>query len=416
VVRRLVVLLSIIAACLAGAPAHAAPPDNDDRANATLVEIDPVWRSDSVPLLSGTVEASEDLSCLRTTTGDVERDDLYASLWFRIELGASSTLAARVWGDLTQPSIGIYKASDATPFACQDDGGRLRVNVDAGQTYLLQIACECVASTSATNLELGWVPSNDDRAKAAPIEVPIVRQWLFSKGATRQPGDPDGCSDPTVNVPVWPLAVEHPTVWYSLKPTRDSIWLATTWRALGGTNIHLFDVSGDGTRRVSCTPTDDGWYTYARLDLVGGHDYLLAIVDLSTEPTILELSVDEMERRDVSVSGLRVDAREEPISFKRTISFDYELVDGTSRYSRYEVSTCPREGASQLCRTISSGMFYAKSSGTIEVSWTTVACVGDYTVRVHVFDPRTADVTPQDDTAEIPVSFLGGGYQVGATC
>jgi hypothetical protein len=139
------VLLSLTAALVVGQPMAAfAAPDNDDRANATLVTAIPF--TDVVDVSDATVEDDEPgTGCL--TYDDEEFDETYEvpvghTVWYEVSLGKRTQVLVDTEGSGFDTVAVVYD-SDLNEIACNDDAGTLQAKVDftaqSGESYLVKI-------------------------------------------------------------------------------------------------------------------------------------------------------------------------------------------------------------------------------------------------------------------------------------
>lgn len=177
------VLLTALAAVALAALALAAPPPNDNRADAQLLPSFPA--STHGTTLDATVER---LDPQVSKCGRIE-----ATVWYRIEAAPDGTIVATVQaaGPLA-PVVRIYRRnpSNITEMSCGTAaaGGKVVTSVAAvrGAGYLILVGHRPGAASGEFDLRADLVlpPDNDERGQAAPVgRLPATRRGT-TLGAT----------------------------------------------------------------------------------------------------------------------------------------------------------------------------------------------------------------------------------------
>jgi hypothetical protein len=182
----LVVLLVLAVGVLAG-EAAAAPPANDDFANATVLASLPASVSES------TVEAGWEDSEPASSCGGGFMSN---TVWFAYMPPANGLLVADTVGSDFDTMIAVYTGSwlSLVEVDCNDDSygpqSQLVFEVSAGVTYWVQVGGFSDSGSLVLNLDEVVVPANDDFADATVLSsLPAsVSQSTF--GASTEDGEP----------------------------------------------------------------------------------------------------------------------------------------------------------------------------------------------------------------------------------
>jgi hypothetical protein len=425
-VRKLIVLLSVIAAALTAAPASAARPANDDRANAELVNYIPFEFSESSD--GAGFEPSEDVSCLSGKESGALRA---GSVWYRLEpasdlsFWASAEPSAIIEAhDLSfRVSVAIFEESSSQPFACSgpSDGrtpAGVRADLAGGDTYFAQVAFAVEGSDSQARIQLdvGKIHANDLRSRAARISSLPFEEVADLQKATVEGDEPSTCLDP-VDQPYGPRR----TIWYRYESAADSILFAETQNSFEATYLSIFREDGGGLHEVACAGSVDDepdrrHRARVRIDVADGAVYLLQVAQPlgghGTTVRLQQMANEDWELRDFVMAPGGV-AGATGTEFDGSFVIDRRL--GAGYQANYEVMACPVGLPESACYTFFDGhMFcYSWCPGRITFRWSSAGCVGDFVIRARVDWPFTLDPEPSNDSAEVALSF-GAGLGVGA--
>lgn len=196
-------------------------PANDAFAAATAVDSLPTTFSGNT--LLATLESGEPTS---GACGDAGR-----SIWYRINPTVSGKLIASTVGSFFDTRLTLFSGpglANLTPVACDGEVGTLNAQVEAGQTYYIQLAGTSTYSGTAhagqfqLSLTLGNAPANDNLEAAQAITIPGSLN-VDTAFATVQDGEYDGC----------------------LMHTGKSVWYQFTATSAGS---YVFDATAVGFR------------------------------------------------------------------------------------------------------------------------------------------------------------------------
>jgi PKD domain len=204
--------------------AFAAPPANDDFANATVISSLPF--SDSGNLNGTTAEPGEPGGCAAQASQTV---------WYAFTPAASMVVKADVDGSDNGIAVNSYVASgsgfDNLQFLdCASISGSSYLAVEGGTTYYFQ-AVSVFAETANLQFHVQQLPPppNDDFANATQVTtVPFSETVEHLIAATREPGEQVSCAGGT----------QTSTVWWAFTPTPNGISPAN----FGGPLSPWFDV------------------------------------------------------------------------------------------------------------------------------------------------------------------------------
>lgn len=277
----LTAVILVFAALTFAVEAVAAPPSNDDRADAIQVGqlpySDPLTRT-----VGATVEADEPRTCVASAV---------RSIWYSYTAPVSMTLTAMASAPeyiSTDPILDVF-TSDMTYVGCEHGFAathnviRLRFDAEAGVTYLFRLA-----EPSSTGLlrpdRLGVgsftlhtaydspvrVHANDDRTQASVIPGIPVHHRGTTTGSTHNVSDPRDCPE------------TYRGVWFSYTPSANG-WVEMT--VLSNLNSISWNV-GAAVYKASdlSRGTCDSYrrWDLKKMFLVGGETYLIHVGTRST--------------------------------------------------------------------------------------------------------------------------------------
>jgi hypothetical protein len=217
--RALAIVALALGALLVPATASAAPPANDDFANATVIDPSSLPFSDTQTIDEATSEAGEPASC----TGTVSQ-----TVWYVITPGADGVLRVRTNASFyyqfaavfEQTGSGLVGLSGIRCLVYPWDGSHNAFSVQAGKTYYIQTGSLYPSTgTISVSVEVVPPPSNDDFANATPIASLPFSDSMDATAGTNEPGEPiPSCSY---------TGLPSGTVWYRYTPREDS-WVSAS--------------------------------------------------------------------------------------------------------------------------------------------------------------------------------------------
>lgn len=237
--RALALLLPAGLALGFAAPAHAAPPGNDDRASATTLQY---GNSYGVTTTEATTEAGEAQPCA-VSSGH--------SVWYRFSPSVSAIYVLDTVGSPLDTVVSVENSAGTT-LGCNDDaergvsGSRLEIALTSGATYYVRVAGYGGASGSFLLYLRAEAPANDDRAAAANLFFNGSREVGLLEAST-EPDEPSADCE----------AGLHHTVWYRYVPTqagRLTIGNGNTWAA----RMRLYDATTSTPQALVCDSYHDG--------------------------------------------------------------------------------------------------------------------------------------------------------------
>lgn len=258
------ILLTALVALIVAAPAAAAPPANDNRADAQTLPTFPSAAHGT------TVEATtERLDPQVSKCGRVE-----ATVWYRIDAAPDGTIVAGVQaaGQLA-PVVRLYRRGQSSiqEVSCgtAKAGGKAVASVAAvrGAGYLILVGRRAGTPDGEFDLRADLVlpPDNDERGQAAPLgRLPATARGT-TLGATGD--DYSGCG------------MAGGGVWYRFKGPKTGralIQLATGER--DGV-VAVFHRLGRRVEEIGCAPTDRRGNLTGGFAAKPGGDYLVLVGD-----------------------------------------------------------------------------------------------------------------------------------------
>jgi hypothetical protein len=209
------------ATLLVPATASAAPPANDDFANATVIDQSSLPFSDSPTIDEATLEAGEPSGCYFTGK----------SVWYSITPTSSGVIRA----DTGSSSFGdrflyVYRQDGAgfgglSLIGCAapyyNAQSAVTFDVQAGKTYVLQVGGLNSFSTGTLSLSVQQIPPppNDDFANATPVGSLPFADSVDTSGASVESGEP---------TPSCGYGQSAGTVWYAFTPSQSGSYSAST--------------------------------------------------------------------------------------------------------------------------------------------------------------------------------------------
>jgi PKD domain-containing protein len=202
-----------LAIALPGA-AVAAPPSNDDFANATVIDPSSLPFSDTVNTSEATTEASEPQYCYFLSQTD----------WYAITPSAAGVLRFDSSGsDSFDSDVNVYR-QDGSGFGglnfmgCGSFSNPVTLDVEAGKTYYVQAGKIYGGGGNVrVNVQLLAPPSNDDFANAKAVGSLPYSDSVDATAATIETGEPIPCYGPLLG-----------SVWYAFTPSVSDYYSASS--------------------------------------------------------------------------------------------------------------------------------------------------------------------------------------------
>jgi PKD domain len=205
-------------ALLVPARANAAPPPNDDFANAIAIDQPSLPFSDSVTIDEATVEAGEPSGCA----------SVGKSVWYSITATSSGVIRADVGNSSFYDRIlyvyrqdgsglgGLTAIGCASPY--YNGQSAVTFNVQAGTTYYLQAGGFFPWSSGTLALSVQSIPPppNDDFANAATVGSLPYSDSADTSAATVESGEPSPSCGQSAG-----------SVWYAFTPSRSGSYSAS---------------------------------------------------------------------------------------------------------------------------------------------------------------------------------------------
>jgi hypothetical protein len=259
--RMLVTLAALALTVPAGA--WAAPPANDNRADAA-----------PIPAFPSTVAGTTAEATLERLDPQVSRcGRIEATSWYRIDTAPDGLIAVTVKGAAgVAPVLRLYRrgpsAIEELDCASAGPGGTASASLEAvrGSNYLVLVGRRPATADGDFELraELFLPPANDDRGGAAPLRLPGSARGS-TLGATGDDADP-GCG------------LEGGTVWYRMTGGRDGrVLLRLAADGNLDAAVVVLERVRSRTRRVACEQTDRRGRASVGFPVRRGGSYLVAV-------------------------------------------------------------------------------------------------------------------------------------------
>jgi hypothetical protein len=255
-------IATLLVALAIPAAAAAAPPANDNRADAAQVPSFPSTTHGT------TVEATvERLDPQVSECGQVED-----TVWYRIHQAPDGLIVLSAQGNGFAPVIRAYRqlrsSIQEVDCASAAAGGAASVSFESvrGASFLVLVGRRPGTADAEFDLkaELFLPPKNDRRRGAAPLARAGVQGSTL--GATTDEGDPKGCG------------LAGGTVWYSL-PTRGASRLVVRLQVAGELDATLAVVARvrSESHPAGCAPTNRKGAAEVTFDTERGATYLVVV-------------------------------------------------------------------------------------------------------------------------------------------
>lgn len=265
---RTIILTSLLLLALPGTAA-AAPPANDNRADAEAIPAFPHT------LTATTAEATvERLDPQVSRCGRIE-----STVWYRIDTAPDGLIGITVKGGAgVAPVLRIYRrgssAVQEADCASAGPGGSASASLEAvrGSNYLVLVGRRPGTADGPFELraELFLPPPNDGRAGAQSLKLPGTARGT-TLGATGDEADPARCG------------LDGGTVWYRLRARRDGrILLRLTAAGQLDAAIVVLERVRSRTATLTCDATDRRGIATAGFSSRRGATYLIAVGHVET--------------------------------------------------------------------------------------------------------------------------------------
>lgn len=444
--RRLSVLLGVIAASLSVTPARAAAP-NDDRANASPITRLPFTGGEATA--DATFEADEPRDCQEPASlGRSDPSYYESSIWYRFDPSRDLTIgiAAQVYDSIGISAIsasllettGIAVWTEAPSgvlglIACQRHATGAYPDISAplgaGTSYLVQVICSCSAPSTYFQVQMVEIPANDDIDDATPIEAVPFEVDLTLGYASFEANEATGCSGGS-NAASDLLLGAPRTAWYRYEAPVDDVLHVLSDRMFNGIDVGVFERVGPELRLISCATWDSEWDPGDRnvsiLSAQAGHEYLFQLIQRDVDPWMTEFTVIRAPQRDYAVQSIEVADNGAFTLEERAVDVAI-AASAHSRGSRpwiapfkFELTVCPLSTPDQ-CSVVDSrtsthrlgegaGDAYAE---TWRFVWNPRGCVGDVVIKARFIPWYDVDPDLSNNEASTTVSLVAGGHGIG---
>jgi hypothetical protein len=264
--RALAIVALVAGALLVATAANAAPPPNDDFANATVIDVSSLPFADSTTIDEATSEPSEPAPCLGTVAQTV---------WYKVTPSADAVLRVRTDASFyyqlaavfEQTGSGLAGLSGISCLVYPWDGSHNTFSVEAGKTYYVQAGSAYGSSgTLSLTMEVVPPPSNDDFFDATVISsLPFSDSVDTSAGSVEQSEPIPSCSY---------TGQPAGTIWYQYTPPSDGWVSATTFGSYPTTVFAGYSGNALGSlTEIACR------IQYGRLTIpvLAGHTYTFLV-------------------------------------------------------------------------------------------------------------------------------------------
>jgi hypothetical protein len=244
--RALAIAALVAGALFAPATASAAPPANDDFANATIIDASSLPTVEDVTTTEATTEGfeSSNFACF-----SIEK-----TVWYAITPSTAGALRVDAAGSsFFDTIVRIYQQTGSDPSALNFLGcanpyyngtSQVTVAVQSGATYYIQ-AGDSGSGGGNLHLAVQMVPPppNDDFANATPIKSLPFADNIDTTAATVQVGEPSLCTPPP----------SEKTAWYAYTPTSSGSVSASVGANFAPMSVGAYTGSSlSGLTQVGC--------------------------------------------------------------------------------------------------------------------------------------------------------------------
>lgn len=276
-----VVAVALVAMAVPGA-SLAAPPSNDDFANATIIGATDLPYTATVVNTEATTEANEPLQCIAPPPEK--------TVWYSFTASADMVLRADTSGSDFSSFLEVFRSDGPglgglSGVQCQFFGNPAIFSATAGTTYLFQAAAFPFSSGGHLRFHLEEIPApgNDDFENATVVPSLPYSNTLDTQGAETQPGEPNpSCGTVTGSV------------WYAFTPSVNGSVSARAFQ--GGFSTVMAAYTGaslNGLSQVGCRafgglltiPVEAGTtYYFQAGGLFGGRGSLRVDIEVTPAP------------------------------------------------------------------------------------------------------------------------------------
>jgi len=426
-------LLTLLVGLSVIVPTGAIASSNDDRADARPMRFHGGWHSVDIP--RGSVEPGEDLSCLDAVDQGTPLTTPQ-TFWFLLQPDADLTAEVRAYGQRqgAPTGLGIFEQGASTPFACGTPNGQtvLRMPLEGGSTYELQVSCQCDTSGNIIGggfITAAIVPPNDELANAAEVSVLPFGDHPFLSVANTDNHAYD-CDLPghelegTVGDPPEILYRSTRNVWYRYEAPDEQPLFVEVFR-YSSPHLNVYVEADDQLELLQCrgpeTRTGEyeafRLYTRALVEVVAGRTYYFEVMEGNREPSVADVYVAHAERTDMSLDDIRVGPPISATNSSRRVEIDVGANGHAGPATMISLLSCPPGGPEASCvlvgETHASWLQFFGGPGTVVIDWDTAGCVGDVELRAVLSSPYTADPEDSNDRRSTIMSLEGGSYGVG---
>ena len=265
-------LLSALVALVLAAPAVAAPPSNDNRADSVLL-----------PDFPSTVHGTTAEATVERLDPQVSRcGRIEGTVWYRIEAAPDGTIVSTIQAAAGfTPVVRIYRrgSSSVQELDCGTAaaGGKVVLSVQAvrGAGYLILVGRRTGTADGEFDLraELFLPPENDDRSGAVRLVGLPATARATTLGATA--GESDGT----------PCGLSGGTVWYRLTgPASGRVLLRLSTAGELDAVVAVYRAVRSRTELVGCAETDRKGNALLGFAARRGASYLIAVGEQRNSP------------------------------------------------------------------------------------------------------------------------------------
>jgi|RhiMetdeSRZDD1v2_1073273.scaffolds.fasta_scaffold23332_6 PKD repeat protein len=240
--RALLAALAVLFALVVPGTATAAPPANDDFANAVVIDQSALPFSATVNNVEATTEPGEPLLC---TSPPPEK-----TIWYSLTPSSDAVLRIDTGGSAFSTFLEVFQSSGPgfaglTGISCQFFGSPVVFSAEAGTTYYVQAAAFPFSGGGDLRVNVQEIPPppNDDFADAAVIPSLPYTNVVDNTGAASEASEP---------APSCVGSVPTGSVWYAYTPSASG---SVSARVSGpfSTAVAAYTGSGiDGLSQVGC--------------------------------------------------------------------------------------------------------------------------------------------------------------------
>ena len=336
--------LALLLALGLAPPAPAAPPTNDNRAEAAVV---PAFPADfHGTLVDATVE--------RLDPQESRCGSIASTVWYRIEVAPDGTVTAALKAAAgTEPVLRLYRVARSgiqeLDCAVAPSGGVATASFKTvrGAGYLILVGRRPTSADGDFDLHVELTlppdpPANDRVARAKPIRVFPAAVKGTTIGARTEETDPKACG------------MVEGTVWFRLAPPRTGLMVTRLQVAKRlDAVLAVAERRGSSLRLVGCSTTNDRGAAAGAFAARKGVPYFVVVGHRAgQDPAAFTLKVvaaapaEQLPGRSLAAAGARgtlhrPDERERPVA--RDDDAGHELPDRVRLAGRRDAATAVAE-------------------------------------------------------------------------